>query len=698
MRHHNSPDGPRANDTVVHAVDAGAVTTSPRDGGWTWRKKTAQGLVELVVSGDGEAVEMVVKHCGCSDERVSWGSVKPGGVRVRGTTSYEPATFPSLGKRKAHTEFNFHGLQMHTQSIGRNLTPWFMGGCTCNDVAAGVQVPNTMNAPIFVYHQLDNFYQNHHRAVIDDGTGITTITCFSPEAHTFAPNCNEVVSGADNKNTHHIPTALKQLENTACIFQYHFGKGARPEDLDFTLDAAFKPSPQPLGRKDICFFRKGEPNIRFPNISLISVSGPKWDPYRIKVREKDLLTFIRTANPTKVRIGERQRGDDEPKLLDTTVGRVVPFLPVTPAHGVGIQPVSRAVETYIGGVVPRRQEKRKSMIIDSDEPSHLAKKLRKDHRIPVGIFVAGKSMPAIQRLLARAVQNDAVRGEPDPSLPFVTSFVSTMPEREDERHTDALVGANLQTITAPQRIVISSDSSYHSGTHIAETEVDSLIRSSAPAMTTVTTVTVTAGAATVVKEAVVKPSLFATGSSSVGGTESILVGFSDLTGNDFLVGDIRTVIDPDSDLQKVYVSRWNVTNGSSLDNNRDCHEMVDEFATQIIKEIRRLKSIVDDQAEVLKVKEEEVKDLKAQLLLKEVEAAKAIRLRVEVSKFETAEKSLQDEIRSVKERNAALEKEKGELGVRVVDLSTSVNVREQEAAALDAVVTTVKLQNDRLID
>ncbi|GJU74249.1 zinc finger, GRF-type containing protein [Tanacetum coccineum] len=44
-------------------------------------------------------------------------------ARTIRTTSYEPATFPSLGKRKAHTELNFHGLQMHTQSIGRNLTP-----------------------------------------------------------------------------------------------------------------------------------------------------------------------------------------------------------------------------------------------------------------------------------------------------------------------------------------------------------------------------------------------------------------------------------------------------------------------------------------------------------------------------------------------------------------------------------------------
>ncbi|GKC24840.1 hypothetical protein Tco_1026990, partial [Tanacetum coccineum] len=306
----------------------------------------------------------------------------------------------------------------------------------------------------------------------------------------------------------------------------------------------------------------------------------------------DLLSFVRTADPAKVRIGERQHGEDESKLLDTTIGRVVSLLPVAPARGeselddsvdrlfdeegnegpaelgdfasdgqgVGIQPVSEAAETNIEDVILRLQEERKSVIVDSDEPSYPAKKLRKDHGIPVG------------------TSNDVVRGEHVPSLPFVTSFVSTTPECEDERHTDALAGANLQTVTAPQRFVIFSDSSHHSGTHIAETEADSLIRSSALAMTTATTVTVTAGAATVVKETVVKPSLFATGSSSVGGTEPIPVGFSDLTGSDFLVGDILTVIDPDSDLQKVYVPRWNVTNGSRLEDNRDCREMVDEFA------------------------------------------------------------------------------------------------------------------------
>ncbi|GKG39750.1 hypothetical protein Tco_0463895, partial [Tanacetum coccineum] len=43
--------------------------------------------------------------------------------------------------------------------------------------------------------------------------------------------------------------------------------------------------------------------------------------------EMDLLSFIRTADPTDVRVGERQRAKGEPRLLETTVGRVVPLLP-----------------------------------------------------------------------------------------------------------------------------------------------------------------------------------------------------------------------------------------------------------------------------------------------------------------------------------------------------------------------------------
>ncbi|GJV37465.1 gypsy type transposase [Tanacetum coccineum] len=359
-------------------------------------------------------------------------------------------------------------------------------------------------------------------------------------------------------------------------------------------------------------------------------------------------------------------------------GRVVPLLPVAPARGESEleDSVDRLFDeegndgqAEQGDSASGGQERRKSVIVDSDEPSYPVKKLRKDHGILVGTSVAGKSMPAIQRLLAGAVQNAAVRGEPVPSLPFVTSYVSTTPEREDEKHTDTLARANLQTVTAPQKFVISSESSHHSGTHIVETKADSLIRSSALAMTTATTVTITAGAAVVVKETVAKPSLFATGSSSVGGTEPIPGGFSDLTGNDFLVGYIRTVIEPDSDLQKVYVSRWNVTNGSRFDDNQDCREIVDEFSPPSSLHLSVEWSMTNSESVEGKGK-----------------------------RNGRPEGTIIDEIRSLKEGNAALEKKKGELDVRVVDLATSVKVREREAATLDTVVATVKLQNDRLID
>ncbi|GKG49080.1 hypothetical protein Tco_0515532, partial [Tanacetum coccineum] len=87
-----------------------------------------------------------------------------------------------------------------------------------------------------------------------------------------------------------------------------------------------------------------------------------------------------------------------------------------------------------------------------------------------------------------------------------------------------------------------------------------------------TTVTFTVDPATTVKEKSDESSVFG------GGADHTVGGFSDLTGCDFIVGGIRTIISPDVDLQKVYVHQWSVTNGSRLDDGRTCREMVDEFA------------------------------------------------------------------------------------------------------------------------
>ncbi|GKC80227.1 hypothetical protein Tco_1131001, partial [Tanacetum coccineum] len=441
----------------------------------------------------------------------------------------------------------------------------------------------------------------------------------------------------------------------------------------------------------------------------------------------DLLAFIRTRRSTKVRIGERQRGEDKPKLLDTTIGRTVPLLLVVPAcaqseldasvdrlfdeegsgnkeehhdsadgsQGTGTLIVSEAAEVVSEDVVPLRSRQRKrKTIVDAGEPSHPAKKLRDDHGAPGGPSVLGKSRSA----------------------------------RKDEHPADSVPGLNLRTICAPQRFVISSDSSYHSGANIAKAEVDYVVRSSAPIIATV--VTATANVATTTKEAPAKeapakeapakeapakPYLFVASLSSAGGTDPVLGGFSNVSGSDFLVGGIRTVVDLEFDLQKVYVPQWSVTNRSCLDDGRVCREMLDEFAPpkffasirgmehdqlftefnvgatrQIslsaevrmcaeynIKEKRRLKAIVEEKDILLKTKGEEIDSLNAQLLLKEAEVAEAIHLRVKASRFGIVEKSLRDE---------------------VADIATTVKVREQEAADSDALVTTVKLQNDSLAD
>ncbi|GKE23119.1 hypothetical protein Tco_1434631, partial [Tanacetum coccineum] len=438
--------------------------------------------------------------------------------------------------------------------------------------------------------------------------------------------------------------------------------------------------------------------------------------------EMDIFAFIHTPDPTKVRIIKRERNEGEAWLLDTTIGRTVLLLPVGPSHAeselkasverlfdeggsgnqteqgdsaggrqdANIQPVVEASDTVVEDmalVQPRRQGKRKSVIVDAGGASHPPKKLREDHGTPSGTYVGGKSRSAINRLLVGAVLNSKVGVATIPTLPFATASVSTTPKREGGDHTDSVAELNLRTIGAP---------------------------SSVPIMTTVTTITSTVDPASVAKEKPVKPSLFCADSSSAGGTDPNTGVFSDLTGSDFLVGAIRTVINPDTVFQKVYVPQWSVTNGPRLDDGCVCREMIDEFASpKFFASIRRMEHdqlftefivgaarqmSLSAEAELLKVREGEIKNLKAQLLLREAEAAEAIRLYTEASNFETVKKFLRDEMNTLKESNAILEKEQNALDLKVTDLEASDVSKERELTDLNALVTSVKSQNDNLAD
>ncbi|GJS54913.1 gypsy type transposase [Tanacetum coccineum] len=290
------------------------------------------------------------------------------------------------------------------------------------------------------------------------------------------------------------------------------------------------------------------------------------------------------------------------------------FRPSCCLRTIAISETAKIVAEDAALIQPKRQRKRKTIVSDAGEPLHPSKK------------------SALQRLLARAVLNPEVGIAALPTLPFITSSVSVTPERENA--------------------------------NIAKAKVDSFARPSILLMTVATTVTSTVDPATTDKEKFVESSIFC-GDSFGGGVDHTVGGFSDLTGNDFIVGGIRY--------------------------NTLCFQVIDDVDKSAMMDHDQLFTEFN-------ARDAEIESLKAQLLVKEAKAAEAIRLRAEASKFEAIEKSLQDEVRVLKDCNTTLEKEKSELNVKVADLAASVKVREQEAADLDAMVTSVKSQNDNLID
>ncbi|GKD62625.1 hypothetical protein Tco_1300134 [Tanacetum coccineum] len=192
--------------------------------------------------------------------------------------------------------------------------------------------------------------------------------------------------------------------------------------------------------------------------------------------DMDIFAFIHTPDPTKVKVVERERIKDEPRLLKTIVGRIVPLLPVAPDRA----------ESELEASVDK-------LFDEGGNATMSEEKLREDHETPSGVFIGCKSR-------------------------------------------------------ASQRFVISLNFSHHSGTNVAKAEVDSLIRSSALVMTTVTVVTPTVDTVAAAKEKPIEPSLFGVASSSAGRNDPTPGGFSDLTGSDCIVGGIRTVISPDTNL------------------------------------------------------------------------------------------------------------------------------------------------------
>ncbi|GKD46399.1 hypothetical protein Tco_1271044 [Tanacetum coccineum] len=210
--------------------------------------------------------------------------------------------------------------------------------------------------------------------------------------------------------------------------------------------------------------------------------------------EIDLFAFIQVADPTKVKVGEWECAEEEARLLDFTVGHVVPLLPVALARAeseleASVERLfdeggsSDQGDSAAGGGHDAETEsatRKRHAATDAGGSSHPPKKLRGDYETAGEAATSGKSPYVLKELLASSMLSVEARVAAVATLPMVTSLVSTTPKHESGPPTESITGLNLRTLGLTERFVISLDSFHHSSTNAAETRIDSFVMSVTP--------------------------------------------------------------------------------------------------------------------------------------------------------------------------------------------------------------------------
>ncbi|GJZ32110.1 hypothetical protein Tco_0577546 [Tanacetum coccineum] len=232
------------------------------------------------------------------------------------------------------------------------------------------------------------------------------------------------------------------------------------------------------------------PFRKFPKVFLSLVGISRYYPFDEETypsfRDEndevmDLSAFVNVADPTLVKVVERKRVEGEAKLLETIVGRTVPLLPVAPVRSEASleDSVNRLFDEGGSGNQVDSAIGIDQNILVKPEVEHVAAETE----------IVKKSPSVIRKLLASSILNAEVGVTAIPTLPFVTSSVSAMPEKDGDDFTDAVTVPNLRTIGPSVRFVISPDSSHHSSTKATEAEVESIHRSADPPIMTEAVVT-----------------------------------------------------------------------------------------------------------------------------------------------------------------------------------------------------------------
>ncbi|GKB43922.1 hypothetical protein Tco_0888864 [Tanacetum coccineum] len=387
--------------------------------------------------------------------------------------------------------------------------------------------------------------------------------------------------------------------------------------------------------------------------------------------DMDLFAFIQVADPTKVKVVERERdkgkqyfGGKCGKLFDEGGSTKQGDSAAGSGHdGASLRILDAAVKDTVAGNVtaerPRRQRKKRRAVTDASGSSHPPKKLKGDHGTFSEAATGGKSPYVLKELLARSSFLNVKAGiEVVATLPLVTFSVFAMFEWESGAPTDYVTGLNLRTICQSERFVISSNSSHLSSTNAAEAGIDSFVKSVAPPP--------------VMTEAVITTN----------------VAIIDHLAPPILFARIREM-----DYHHLFME-FNVGTARQACLNAKVRIRTEYY----LSERKRLESKCESQADLLKAKDVEIENLKAQVLLKEAEAAEAARLRIQVSAAESTKKIHADEIDALKQRNVALENEKDSLAGKVIKLQSSVSAKDLELKDLNVAMSSLRSQKDGLVD
>ncbi|GJR89967.1 hypothetical protein Tco_0213978 [Tanacetum coccineum] len=204
------------------------------------------------------------------------------------------------------------------------------------------------------------------------------------------------------------------------------------------------------------------------NLSQLSViAAAKVSHFKILCRvysfvptvEMDLFAFIHHADPTKLRIGEREVREGEVSLLELTRGRIVPLMVVNEQENQnevvqdeGVRGIDIVADDETQAIIAEKPKKvrKKRKAVDGASGSGLPPKKLRENTCTLAVEVGATAAATV---------------------PFVTSSVTLTPKREDGGHADSITGPNLRTQLASKDGEANPDTTGPS--HPAGTEVSS---------------------------------------------------------------------------------------------------------------------------------------------------------------------------------------------------------------------------------